>query len=186
MAEMEEKLSAMFDGDVDESTARALFSRLKRDAAFRGEWDAFCLVGDVIRGGFQPKMEGFVARVMSRLDDEPTVLAPRQTRSGDAPRSIYHRLFPVAASVMGVLAVGGVVAALYGGDPGAATTPAVPPAVASAAPDNAPPVVSPAVLPVVGVDIAHRDYLVAHQAMAGGPMPAAVQYVRTVSAPAEE
>jgi sigma-E factor negative regulatory protein RseA len=33
---------------------------------------------------------------------------------------------------------------------------------------------------------ARHDYLVAHQALAGGPMPAAVYYVRTVSIPPEE
>jgi sigma-E factor negative regulatory protein RseA len=177
MAEMEEKLSAMLDGDVDEATARALFTRLKRDAAFRGEWDLYCLAGDVIRGGAQPEMNGFAAKVMARLENEPTVLAPRRKESGSGRRFfLRHRLLPVAASVMGVLAVGVVVATLSGGD-------ASPPVqVASPPPFDKPGVVAPN----VAAPAARRDYLVAHQTMAGGPMPAAVQYIRTISVSAEE
>ncbi|MDR3213092.1 MAG: sigma-E factor negative regulatory protein [Azoarcus sp.] len=179
MLEMEEKLSAMFDGDVDESTARALFIRLKRDTAFRDEWDAYCLLSDVIRGGVQPEMSGFAARVMSRIEDEPTILAPhrKEARKENEPhRSMRtHLLLPVAASVMGVLAVGGMVATLYGGGGGKA-----PAQVTAARVDNA----APAAYRMD--DGTRRDYLVAHQAMAGGPVPAAMQYIRTVSVPAEE
>ncbi|MDR1064723.1 MAG: sigma-E factor negative regulatory protein [Azoarcus sp.] len=178
MAEMREKLSAMLDGDVDEATARALFTRLKRDAAFRDEWDAYCLAGDVIRGGAQPEMSGFAARVMSRLEAEPTVLAPRRKEGGIERRSLRHCLLPVAASVMGVLAVGGVVVALSGGE----TAPAV--QVAASPPPDGAGIAASAVHRAA--DGARRDYLVAHQTMAGGPMPAAVQYIRTISAPAEE
>ncbi|MDR0703066.1 MAG: sigma-E factor negative regulatory protein [Azoarcus sp.] len=179
MAEMREKLSAMLDDDVDEATARALFTRLERDASFRGEWDAYCLAGDVIRGGAQPDMGGFTARVMARIEDEPTLFAPRRGEGGTGCRSLRHRLLPVAASVMGVLAVGGVVATLSGGgaDP-------VVQAVSSLPPDDA---VAVAAAPAHrAADGARRDYLVAHQAMAGGPMPAAVQYIRTISASTEE
>ncbi|MDR1462816.1 MAG: sigma-E factor negative regulatory protein [Azoarcus sp.] len=180
MADMREKLSAMLDGDVDEATARALFTRLKRDAGFRDEWDAYCLLGDMIRGGAQPDMNGFAAKVMSRLEDEPTVLAPRRKENETGRRSLRHRLLPVAASVMGVLAVGIVVATFSGGG----TDQSIQAAVSPPSPQEGAGIAAPAAH--LAVDGARRDYLVAHQTMAGGPMPAAVQYIRTISTPAEE
>ncbi|MDR2031719.1 MAG: sigma-E factor negative regulatory protein [Azoarcus sp.] len=183
MAEMREKLSAMFDGDVDEATARALFARLKCDVSFRGEWDAYCLAGDAIRDGVQTDMSGFTARVMARIGDEPTIFAPRPKENETGRRSLRHWLLPVAASVMGVLAVGGVVAALSGGG-------AVPSVQVASSPPPSPPGDADAgvAAPVAhrATDGARRDYLMAHQAMAGGPMPAAVQYIRTISASTEE
>ncbi|MDR2261740.1 MAG: sigma-E factor negative regulatory protein [Azoarcus sp.] len=182
---MKEKLSAMFDGDADEETSRMLFERIRRDAALRGTWDAYCLLGDVVRSGAQPGMEGFVARVMSRLDGEPTVLAPRRAEDKRARRLLRHRLLPVAASVMGVLAVGGVVAALSGEERPTMVVLSPSPDSAAAVDTASGVVVDSA--PPRATGVARRDYLAAHQAMSGGgPVPAAVQYVRTVSAQAEE
>ena len=174
---MKEKLSAMLDGDVDDVTARALFIRLKHDKAFRDEWDAYCLLGDLIRGYAPPELEGFTERVMARLENEPTILVPpgRKNASMAVRRPWRHYLLPMAASVMGVLAVGGVVAVLSHDAPAPGVT-------------SAQVVEVPATVPV-GHSVkngARHDYLVAHQALAGGPMPAVVQYVRTVSVPPEE
>jgi len=182
---MKEKLSAMLDGDVDDATARALLTRLKHDKAFRDEWDAYCLVGDLIRGYAPPELEGFTERVMARLDDEPTIFVPpgrrNRDKAGEARHFWRHRLLPLAASVMGVLAVGGVVGVLSRDMP----TPETVSAQAIEAPGAA--------ALVRQVPVAHpvrhgarHDYLVAHQTLAGGPMPAAVQYVRTVSASSGE
>jgi sigma-E factor negative regulatory protein RseA len=186
-AEMKEKLSAMLDGDADDATVRALFTRLKRDKAFRDEWDAYCLLGDLIRGYAPPELEGFTERVMTRLESEPTILVPSGKRNGVgigvAHRSWRHRLLPLAASVMGVLVVGGVVAVL------SYDTPAPPVQIAAVQAVEAPGKVSIAHSAPVGRPVrggARHDYLVAHQALAGGPMPAAVQYVRTVSIPPRE
>jgi len=177
-AEMKEKLSAMLDGDVDDVTARVLFIRLKHDKAFRDEWDAYCLLGDLIRGYAPPELEGFTERVMARLEKEPTVLAPsgRKNRDGTAHHSLYHRLLPLAASVMGVLVVAGAVAVLSNDAPAPATA-----SIQAVETHGAVPAVARSVR-----DGARHDYLVAHQALAGGPMPAAVHYVRTVSVPPGE
>jgi len=177
-AEMKEKLSAMLDGDVDDVTARALFIRLKHDKAFRDEWDAYCLLGDLIRGYAPPELEGFSERVMDRIEKEPTIFVPpgRKCREGTVCHSLRHRLLPLAASVMGVLAVAGVVAVLSDEAPA--------PMVASVQIVETSGVV-PAVVHSMN-DGAHHDFLVAHQTLAGGPMPAVVQYVRTVSVPPGE
>jgi sigma-E factor negative regulatory protein RseA len=177
-AEMKEKLSAMLDGNVDDAMVRALFTRLKHDTAFRDEWDTYCLVGDFIRGYAPPELEGFTERVMARLDKEPTILVPPGSKNRKPVSTVQyfwqHRLLPIAASVMGVLAVGGVVAVLSHDAP-------------------VPVVVSVQVVETPETNLARsmkngvrHEHLVAHQALAGGPMPAAVQYVRTVSASPEE
>lgn len=171
---MKEKLSAMLDDDVDDVTARALLIRLKHDKAFRDSWDAYCLLGDVIQGYAPPELEGFSERVMARLEKEPTIFVPpgRKNKNEAARHHFWrNRLLPIAASVMGVLAVGGVVAMLSDDAPA--------PVIASVQPVEVPMAVSAAVQP--GGDGARHDYLVAHQTLAGGPMPAVVQYVRTVS-----
>ncbi|GHT83627.1 hypothetical protein AGMMS49543_11550 [Betaproteobacteria bacterium] len=177
---MKEKLSALLDGDVDDDMARVLLSRLGADAGLRKDWNDWCLIGDSIRGEAR-YMPDFVSGVMSRLDDEPTVLAPPRREEQDAPPSFWQRLAPIAASLMGVLAVAGVVATLSHGDKG--SVPATP--ALAAAPTRAP--TPPVAVAVRNEDAAWREYLLAHQAMAGGgPMPAAVQYVRTVSPQAGE
>jgi len=175
---MKEKLSAMLDGDVDDATARVLFIRLKHDKAFRDEWDAYCLLGDLIRGYAPPELEGFTERVMAQLEKEPTILVPsgRKNRDGTPQHSWRYRLLPLAASVMGVLAVAGVVAVLSHDAPA--------PVVASVQT-----IETQGTAPVVVRSMnngARYDYLVAHQTLAGGPMPAVVQYVRTVSTPPGE
>jgi len=174
---MKEKLSAMLDGEVDDATARALFTRLKHDKAFHDEWDAYCLLGDFIRGYAPPELEGFTERVMARLENEPTILVPPGRKNGCriVHRSWRHHLLPLAASVMGGLAVGGVMVVLSHN--------ASAPVVASVRGAEPPATVS-AVHSVKGG--ARHDYLVAHQVLAGGPMPAVVQYVRTVSIPPGE
>jgi hypothetical protein len=66
-----------------------------------------------------------VKRVMVSLDDEPTLLAPGVPAAGLAQRGLVHRLMPLAASVMGVAAVGLVAASLYRQDaPAPQTMPA--------------------------------------------------------------
>ena len=88
---------ARFD---DDASAR-VFESIKRDAGLREDWERYCLIGDVLRDE-SSLSAGFTDKVMASLDGEPTVLAPvRRERSAWAAR-----LMPIAASVMGVAAVG--------------------------------------------------------------------------------
>ncbi|MCL1826373.1 MAG: sigma-E factor negative regulatory protein [Betaproteobacteria bacterium] len=174
---MKEKLSAMLDGEVDDATARALFIRLKHDNAFRDEWDTYCMLGDLIRGDASPELEGFTERVMARLENEPTILVPsgRKNKDKAVRHSWRHRLLPLVASVMGGLAVGVVMAVLSDDAPA--------PVAASVQS-----IETPGTVPSTHSirEGARHDYLVAHQALAGGPIPSVVHYVRTVSVPPGE
>jgi sigma-E factor negative regulatory protein RseA len=171
---MKDKVSALFDGDLDDQGMRAVFDGMRKDASLRSEWDTYCLIGDALRGDSTGSSD-FVARVMASLEDEPTLLAPRAQPAVVTQRGLVHRLMPLAASVMGVAAVGLVAASLYRQEAPApqvavATTP-----IQLVNSSNVRPVAAPAAEPM-------REYLFAHQGLSrGGPMPAGVQYVRTVS-----
>lgn len=175
---MKDKLSALLDGDLDEQATRAVFDGLKRDPDLRRDWEAYCLIGDVLRGD-RGGSERFVARVMANLDAEPTVLAPRAMPALGTRQRMLQSLMPIAASVMGVAAVGLVAATLYKQDASAPQFAASAPAakvVSASAPVQVQPVARP------GEDNALREYVFAHQGLSrGGPLPAGVQYVRTVS-----
>ena len=109
---MKDKVSALFDGDLDDQGMRAVFDGMRKDASLRREWDTYCLIGDTLRGDAAGSGD-FVSRVMASLDDEPTLLAPRAQPAAVTQRGLVHRLMPLAASVMGVAAVGLVAASLY-------------------------------------------------------------------------
>ena len=169
---MKEKVSALLDGALDEAASARMLDSLKRDGGLRREWDHYSLIGDVLRD--EPVMSAdFTSRLMLRLDDEPTVLAPARVE----PRRVgwARHFMPIAASVMGVAAVGWVAMTLNGPDGEvqrlAGSKASV---VASAAPVER---VSRA-----SVESSDREYLFAHQAMApAAGMPGVAHYVRTVS-----
>lgn len=172
---MNNNLSALIDGDLDEQAVRLVVDRLNRDEALRKDWSVYCLIGDAIRGDHQGSPD-LVARVMAGLDEEPTVLAPRASANESSRRSLWQSLMPIAASVMGVAAVGLVAATMYSGDTSVAPVASIQRVVAQ---PGIQAVSAPAATSAKDV---YREYVFVHQAMTGGgPMPAAVQYVRTVS-----
>lgn len=178
---MNDKVSALLDGDLDEQATRRVFDGLKRDPDLRRDWEAYCLIGDVLRGDREGS-DDFVARVMGNLDAEPTLLAPRSAAESTTRQRMWQSMLPIAASVMGAAAVGLVAATLYKQESPApqmlAGTPGV--KVVSAAVPARPVVQS-------GDDRVLREYLFAHQGLSrGGPLPAGVQYVRTVSDPRQD
>lgn len=173
---MKDKVSALLDGDLDDQVTRTVFDDLKRDPDLRRDWEAYCLIGDVLRGDREGS-DDFVARVMANLDAEPTVLAPRAAPASAPGQRLWQSLMPIAASVMGVAAVGLVAATLYKQEAPAPQLVAGTPAVKIVSAST-----SVRATPQPGSDVAMREYLFAHQGLSrGGPLPAGVQYVRTVS-----
>ncbi len=172
---MKEKVSALLDGALDEAASVRMLDSLKRDGGLRREWDHYSLIGDVLRD--EPVMSAdFTSRLMLRLDDEPTVLAPVRVE----PRTGWIRHFmPIAASVMGVAAVGWVAMTLNA--PGMASAPLAAlkkPVPAVAVADAA----TSARLAAASAEPSEREYLIAHQAMApSAAMPGVAMYVRSVS-----
>ncbi|AUL99745.1 anti-sigma 24 factor [Rhodocyclaceae bacterium] len=170
---MKDKLSALLDGSLDEQCTAAVLDALKRDPAARRDWDTWCLIGDVLRGEHSAPRD-FVSRVMAEIEHEPVLFAPAAMADSRATRSIWRSVMPLAASLMGVAAVGWVAHTLSTQDSKAGTL------TASAAVAK-PPVVASAGREAVSEPDPHRQYVFVHQAMSGGPLSGAVHYVRTVS-----
>ena len=172
---MKEKVSALLDGALDEHASSRMLESLKRDGGLRREWENYCLIGDVLRDE-QVLSSDFTSKVMLCLEDEPTVLAPASREVGGG--WIRHFL-PIAASVMGVAAVGWVAMVLNGSGPeGIQLARAKVPAAVVAGADES----RIARVAVASAEPSEREYLFAHQAMApSAAMPGVALYVRTVS-----
>lgn len=171
---MTEKLSALLDGHIDdEGAGRTMFETLRQDREMREKWGTYCLIGDALRGEAQGAPD-LASKVLARLEGEPTVLAPVGRPSGGARSARLSRvMLPVAASVMGVSAVGWVVQAMQ---------PSAPPVSVAAKAAGKGATVVAAALPNPVAEDPLRSYVFAHQALAGGsPIPGVAQYVRTVT-----
>jgi sigma-E factor negative regulatory protein RseA len=97
---MKEKLSALIDGELQSSDCQAHLGRLRTDGELRRAWDAYHLIGDALRGHVSPD---FTDRVVARLQEEPTVLAP-QRKMAAAGRLAWYTM-SAAASVAAVTLV---------------------------------------------------------------------------------
>ncbi len=94
-----DKISALMDGEVAGVEAQQALNRLRQDPVCREAWQRFHMVGDVMRG--TPVLrDDFIERLMRRMEDEPTVLAPRLRSSGG-----IRMVFSAAAAVAGVAIV---------------------------------------------------------------------------------
>lgn len=93
---MNEQISALMDGEIEEEAAHRLFSSLKQKG-LGDEWDHYHLIGDVMRD--TPVVsDDFMARFFDRLEQEPTVLAPKRLNK-PSPRKLA---LSAAASVAAV------------------------------------------------------------------------------------
>ena len=99
---MKQEISALMDGELFEDEAENLLDRIKRDSDAHSDWEAYHLIGDVLR---QPEHIhcGLSAKVRERMQDEPTVLAPRG-------RAVKQKMRTFALSATASLAAAGVVA----------------------------------------------------------------------------
>jgi sigma-E factor negative regulatory protein RseA len=181
---MKADVSALMDGALEDPSQSSVLNSLGRDPQLRRAWSEYHLIGDVLRRS--PRLSSDVtARVMARLADEPTVLAPRAA----ARRSpVLRYALPLAASVMGVGAVAWVAQTLNA--PEAVQVAALKPAAPSASGTGTPAVAVPqpeaAAVPVVEeVDATKasqvKPYLFAHQSYSPVGIHGVANYVRIVS-----
>ena len=94
---MKEKLSAMIDGELQSDSLHTHLGRLRAHPELRGAWDTYHLIGDALRGQISPAIAD---RVVARLREEPTVLAPRPEKSRS--RRLGWYAMSAAASVAAV------------------------------------------------------------------------------------
>ena len=192
-----QSVSTLMDGELEGDEAAREIARLKVSSADapgreRETWDAYHLIGDVMRDGAAgvPLLSaGFSTRFCERLAQEPTVLAPRAMRVPRVARKVQAYALSAAASVAAVA----VVAWMALGTPG---TPSLlkpdTPAVLAQAP------LTPRTQPLVAVlppqfakahDAASKhmhEYLLAHQGISPTTaIQGVAPYIRTVSTTGE-
>ena len=163
---MTEKLSAIIDGELgDEIDAHITY--LRSDPGLRAAWDTYHLIGDALRGHMCPAI---APRVISRLREEPTVLAPRPRAGSTARRIGWYGMY-AAASAAAVAVVAWTAFPGWHADPRLAAG-----AVATTAEIPAESVT--VTLPAAEVE----NYLLAHQPYSHvSAMQGVAPYVRSVS-----
>jgi sigma-E factor negative regulatory protein RseA len=114
---LREQLSSFVDGECQSSAADEACRRWRDDEAWRRQWHAYHLIGDVLRADdLHTSRRGdaaFLATLRVRLAAEPVPLAPAPLAKAPQ-REAHHarRWLRPAAAVAGVMAVGVAVVAL--------------------------------------------------------------------------
>jgi sigma-E factor negative regulatory protein RseA len=158
---MKQEISALMDGELFEDEAEDLLGRAKEDSDAHKDWAVYHLIGDVLR---QPEHIhcDLGAKVRERMQDEPTVLAPRG-------RAVKQKLRAVALSAAASLSAVGVVAWMS----------------LQIAPETAPQMAmqQSALRPASAqIQPKSNDYLMAHQEFSPSiDMNGGASYIRTVS-----
>lgn len=96
MVRMNEQISQLMDGELDDAEAQRFFRALQDPEAQR-EWLTYHRIGDILRDTSSVS-EGFMGRFSARLAEEPTVLAPHRLPKR-SPRTLA---LSAAASVAAV------------------------------------------------------------------------------------
>ena len=166
-----EHISAMMDGELDETQVSRQLARLRAEPGLRECWDTFHLIGDALRG--ERTLDDALARqVIEKLESEPTVVAPRRNTA----RRTGAYVLSAAASLSAVAVVGWL--AFF-------NNPLVPqPQVATAPPKSAASVatVSSPQIANVPSDGTMNEYLIAHQEYSPSTaIQGLAPYIRTVS-----
>lgn len=104
---MNEKLSALMDGELDHDQARSAIKSLGSDDASRDEWNLYHVIGEALRGDDVGRARGHrqtTDAIFTALASEPTVLAPAMIK---LPVERRTRLaLAMAASVVTISAIG--------------------------------------------------------------------------------
>ncbi|MBI3223227.1 MAG: sigma-E factor negative regulatory protein [Nitrosomonadales bacterium] len=93
-----QEVSALMDGELFEDEAGNLLGKIRYGSEAHQNWEIYHLIGDVLR---QPEHipTGLSASVHRRLQEEPTVLAPR---IHSVKRKVQAFAFSAAASLVAV------------------------------------------------------------------------------------
>ena len=104
---MNEKLSALMDGELDRDQARSVIKSLGSDDVSREHWNLYHVIGEALRGddlGRDQADDGSTASIFAALALEPTILAPKMIKQPVERRT--RIALAMAASVITISAVG--------------------------------------------------------------------------------
>lgn len=101
-----ERLSALVDGTLGEREGETLLAQIADQAALRGRWGRYHLIGDALRGETAAGAAlGVAGRVRERLAAEPVVVAPVLARRRRLPGWARPALGLAAAASFGAAVV---------------------------------------------------------------------------------
>lgn len=175
---MKSEISALLDDELAPGAAGRTIDALGRDADLRNAWETYHLIGDALRRS--PELSPrFANKVIARLSREPVVFAPAASQAPRKNKNPFRFVLPLAASVMGMGAVGWVAMSLNA--PQQERVARAPSSIQGGAAPASPQV---AAKPASGQPAtgALQEYLVAHQAYSpANGIQGVAPYVRTVS-----
>ncbi|MDF0378345.1 sigma-E factor negative regulatory protein [Methylophilus sp. YYY-1] len=106
---MKQQLSALVDGEVDVERCEHIFLAAKSSGEVAQAWREYHVIRDVMRDELW--MQSYMtSRIMTALEDEPTLLAPQAIANADKVTRIRPRFdkytWSIAASVAAAFFVG--------------------------------------------------------------------------------
>jgi sigma-E factor negative regulatory protein RseA len=177
---MKDRISALMDGELDDSSAATAIEALQSDGEARDTWRTYHLISDAL-GKSGMLSEGFSERVAAALAKEPTVLAPRRRPAGEPRRWVALAAGVAAVSLVGWLG--------FAPQQSAIAPVAQAPLAGTQAPGAKPAMVPAAMVPAAMVPLPSgtNDYLLAHQGFSPRvSLQGMAPYVRTVSERGQE
>ncbi len=174
---MNEKLSALMDGELDHVQARGAIQSLGGDDASREQWNLYHVIGEVLRGDDlvnAKQHDACTSAIFAALALEPTVLSPQMIRQPVERRT--RIALAMAASVITISAVGVVAVQQQNGQVSSVQL----------VQQIAPKAVAVSKVPQTDAEVRVNDYLVLHRQYAnpGAFQPAGLNRdTRSVSAP---
>jgi len=163
---MKHEISALMDGELFEDEADSVLGQIKREPVAQSDWAVYHMIGDVLR---QPEYvhRDISAIVRERLQNEPTILAPRS-------RALKQKARVFALSAAASLLAVGVVSWMS----------------LQISPETAPQMAMQQsnIRPVnMQIQPKSNDYLMAHQEFSpSNDMNGGASYIRTVTFSPEE
>jgi len=162
---MKDRISQLMDGELDDRSAAEAIKACGQGGDALDTWRTYHLISDAMRDS-RVLSAGFSARVMQRLEAEPTVLAPQRARA----ESRTWFALSAAASFAAVALVGWLA---FAPQPSVAPQVAQTPKPAAEAPQAAAAAMTPS---------AANEYLLAHQGFSPRvSFQGMAPYVRNVS-----
>lgn len=100
---MKQEISALMDGELPEAEIQRIIARFQEEDGAQDAWETYHIIGDTLRRE-RISATRIQQQVMTRLAEEPTVLAPRRTLPQRVP--FGKPVWAAAASVVFALALG--------------------------------------------------------------------------------
>ncbi len=105
---MSEQISALMDDEIAVEDAEHLLTSINVSKSAAQAWNHYHLIGDVMRNDVGLSLD-FKQKLMHKLDQEPTVLAPSASKASLSKADAHKKLpasWSIAASFAAVMVVG--------------------------------------------------------------------------------